>query len=480
MTAPVFTQSRRAKIVCTLGPASNSDETLRLLIQRGMNVARINLSHGDHASNAAAIARVRRVAQELDAAIGIIADLQGPKIRTGGLDQGPVMLHAGKEMVLTSLMIPGDAARIAIDYPDLHREVEAGARILISDGHIELEVTGVRKGDIHTVILHGGWLRGHQGVNVPNGGSALPSLTEKDVVDLEFALDQAVDYIGQSFVRRADDIRETKRRIARSGVDAQVIAKIEKPQALQNLEEILEVSDGVMVARGDLGVELPPEEVPIWQKRIIARAAHHLVPVITATQMLESMIHEPRPTRAEASDVANAVWDGTDAVMLSGETAIGNYPVEAVTMMDRIVRAAESSYQRRDEDPVQERFDYSFEIARAAGRIARVDPEVRAIAAFTKSGYTARLISKERPPAPVLAMTPDPRVLQRASLWWGVMPLQCRMLDTMDEMVKEVDQAARRTYAVRADDTVIIIGSMPVELSGTTNFLKLHRIGEVT
>ncbi len=479
MTAPVFTQSRRAKIVCTLGPASSSDETVRLLVQRGMNVVRINLSHGDHASNAAAIARVRRVAQELGAPIGIIADLQGPKIRTGGLDNGPVMLQQGKPLVLTSGVMPGDATSIAIDYPDLHREVEVGASILISDGLIELEVTGVQAGDIHTRVLHGGLLRDHQGVNVPDGGAALPSLTEKDIADLAFALEQGVDYIGQSFVRRADDVRETKRHIARAGADVQVIAKIEKPQALQHLEEILEVSDGVMVARGDLGIELPPEQVPIWQKRIITRAAYHLVPVIIATQMLESMVHEPRPTRAEASDVANAVWDGTDAVMLSGETAIGDYPVEAVTMMDRIVRAAESAQERRGDDSVLERFDYSFAIARAAGRIARGDPEVRAIAAFTKSGYTARLTSKERPPAPVLAMTPDPRVLQRASLWWGVTPLQCRMLDTVDEMVREVDQAARRTYAVHPGDTVIIVGSMPVELSGTTNFLKLHRIGEV-
>lgn len=477
---PSLALHRRTKIVCTLGPASSDDATIRLLIANGMNTARINMSHGDHDQHRAVIGRVRAAGDSLGIPIGIIADLQGPKIRTGELENPPALLATGATFTLTTEQLMGDAHRVSVDYAGLPGEVSAGDRILLGDGALELMVLAATADAVHTEVVHGGLLAEHQGISVPSGIGGLPSLTEKDLRDLRFALDMGVEYVAQSFVRRASDVRDTKRLIAAAGGDCHVIAKIEKPQALYDLEDILDESDGVMVARGDLGVELPPEEVPLWQKRIIARAAYHLVPVITATQMLESMIHSVRPTRAEASDVANAIWDGTDAVMLSAETAVGEYPAETVAMMDRIIRSAESA-SRPPADGAHhiERPDYSYDIARAARQIAETNPEVRAIVAFTSSGYTARLISKERPPAPVLVLTPDERVMRRCSLFWGVTARECRMLGTLDEMVTEVDHAMRSRFGLREGETVVLVGSLPVERVGITNFLKLHRVGEV-
>ncbi len=480
MQAYPLTPARRTKIVCTLGPASSDPETIRRLIEHGMNVARINMSHGTREGHRATAERVRSAAEQTGTVVAIMADLQGPKIRTGPLQNGPVELRTGGRFSLTTERVPGGPAAVSVDFEGLTREVAAGDPILLSDGLIELEVEAVSRAEVQTRVVHGGVLGERQGVNIPGGATDLPSLTQKDIADLQFALELGVDYVAQSFVRRAEDVREAKRQIAKAGADTPLIAKIEKPQALNNIEQILAEADGVMVARGDLGVELPPEEVPLWQKRIIARAAYYLVPVITATQMLESMVHQTRPTRAEASDVANAIWDGTDAVMLSAETAIGDHPVEATAMMDRIVRSAETA-ARPPVDDVHpaDRLDFSHDIARAAGQIAETNPDVKLIAAFTKSGYTARLISKERPPAAILALTPSPQVMRRAALFWGVTPLQCQMLGTVAEMVREVDEAARSRYSLPDGSAAIIIGSLPVELSGTTNFLKLHRIGEL-
>ncbi|HWO94547.1 MAG TPA: pyruvate kinase [Dehalococcoidia bacterium] len=476
---PTFAQQRRAKIICTLGPASDDPDTIRMLIQRGMNVARINMSHGTHERHRETVRLVREAAEHFGQPIAVIGDLQGPKIRTGTLEQGKVELQPSASFSLTTEPVVGDDHRVSINYPDIARDVGPGDRILVSDGMIELKVEEARPSEVATTVVHGGLLLDHQGVNLPDGASALSSLTEKDLVDLDFLLDLPVDYVALSFVRRAQDLRDLRWRMGQRGAKTPIIAKIEKRQALENLDEVLTMADALIVARGDLGVELPPEEVPLWQKRIVARAGQYLVPVITATQMLESMVQSPRPTRAEASDVANSVWEGADALMLSGETAIGGYPVEAVDMMDRIIRAAES-LSTPDARPISPKvMEYSYDIARAARQIAEANHEVRAIVAFTQSGYTARLISKERPPVPILALTPSEDVRRRMALYWGVLARECRPLTSIDDMLVEVDHVARSHYALREGATVIIVGSLPVERQGMTNFLKLHRIGEL-
>jgi pyruvate kinase len=471
---------RRTKIVATLGPATESDDRLRQLIEAGLDVVRLNFSHGTHAEHAERIARVRKIAAAARKPVAILQDLQGPKIRTGQLANDiPVLLKDGAQFVLTTEPVLGDAQRVSTTYLGLPGDAAPGERILLSDGLIELVVTAVRGNDVVTEIVHGGSLRESQGINLPGSAVSAAAITEKDREDLAFGLSQDVDYVAMSFVRRADDVRELKQLIAAANKKTPVVAKIEKPQALDDLEAILQVTDAVMVARGDLGVEMAPEQVPIVQKDLIAAASRHNVTVITATQMLESMINNPRPTRAEASDVANAIFDGTDAVMLSGETAVGQFPVEAVEMMARIAVATEGS----------RRFQEQFELGRSLGlrpegasntslaisqaaRTIAASTSVAAIVAFTQSGYTARLVSKDRPPVPIFALTPSEDVARRVSLYWGVTPIVCARYEHLNELDAFVRKILPE-HGVAPGNQVALTGGHPLRHFGPTNFIKI-------
>jgi len=469
---------RRAKIVCTIGPASSSPEKLAALVEAGMDVARLNFSHGTHQDHAQVIAELRRLAAQRNRPLTLLQDLQGPKIRTGPLAAGPVELVAGAPFTLTTRPVPGDAACVSTTYPQLPADVKPGDQLLLSDGLLRLEVKGVRGEDVECMVVDGGQLRARAGINLPGVSVSAPSLTAKDEADLEFGIAQEVDYVALSFVRRAADVTDLKERLARRGAAIGVVPKIEKPEALDELEAILSAADAVMIARGDLGVELSPERVPFIQKQIIRQAAQFKVPVITATQMLESMIEHPRPTRAEASDVANAVFDGTDAVMLSGETAAGRYPVEAAAMMARIVREAETHLafaperRRRDEGTVS----FPDAMAEAACRAAA---EVKAVAivAFTQSGFTARLISKHRPSVPVVAFTPHPRILRRLGLYWGVLPRYSPFIADTEQMITRADQALLEENLTRPGDPLVFLAGSPSSQQGTTNLMKLHWAG---
>lgn len=468
---------RRAKIVCTIGPVSR--DCLGDLIEAGMDVARLNFSHGTHAEHARVIADLRRLSAQVGRPVAILQDLQGPKIRTGLHADGPVELVAGQSFVITTEEIPGDARRVSTTYEPLVRDVAEGDEILLSDGLLRLIVRGVRGADVECEVIDGGVLRERAGINLPGVELSVPSLTEKDRQDLAFGIAQGVDFVALSFVRRAGDIAELQEILKGAEVTIGAVAKLEKPQALEDLDQILAVSDAVMVARGDLGVELSPEQVPSAQKRIIRAAIQAGKPVITATQMLESMIEHPRPTRAETSDVANAVLDGTDAVMLSGETAVGQYPVEVVRMMDRIVRQSERDLdflpeRRLNED--QRPLDFSDAIANAAGRVA-VEIQAAAIVAFTQSGFTAQLISKYRPAHPVFALTPHDRVRSRLCLSWGVYPLRTDFVNDTDAMIGKIDAILRDAELVQMGDNLVFLAGMPPTQQGTTNLLRLHRVG---
>ncbi|WP_322496590.1 pyruvate kinase [Chloroflexus sp.] len=472
---------RRTKIVATLGPATSTPERIAGLIRAGMNVARLNFSHGTHADHAARIAMVRRAAAEAGRHVAILQDLQGPKIRTGPLANGqPVELMAGQRFIITTEPIIGDANRVSTTYRALPLDVRPRDRILLSDGLIELVVTSHTDTEVETEVVHGGRLREHQGINLPGVRVSAPAATEKDFVDLAFGLEQGVDYVALSFVRRASDVREVKEFIRRAGKQTPVIAKIERPEALDVLPEILAEADGIMVARGDLGVEMPPERVPIVQKQIIAAANQALLPVITATQMLESMIHNPRPTRAEASDVANAIIDGTDAVMLSGETAAGAYPIEAVQMMALIADAVEASLSN-SQHPATPRWTIApaqstpRAIAAAACTIANTLP-VRFIAVLTQSGASARLVSHYRPEVPVIAFCPSEETARRTSLYWGVTPIVIEARDRLEELELQIVRMMREIGIVRRGDLIVLSGGHPVYRYGPTNFLKVITI----
>lgn len=470
---------RRAKIVCTIGPASNSKDLMRELLRCGMNVARLNFSHGSHEDHARTIERLRSVAREEGRNLCIMQDLQGPKIRTGRLKgHQPVTLRAGSMVTITpDENVLGDEKVLSTTFKTLAKDVEPGARILLSDGLIELRVRAVNGTDVQCEIINGGILGENKGINLPGAVLTIPSLTSKDEQDLEFGLRHAVDVVAVSFIRTADDVRAVKSRIAKHEGTAWVVAKLEKPQAIDHLEEILEISDGVMVARGDLGVEMPPEKVPIIQKHIIRRAAEWRKPVITATQMLESMIENPRPTRAEASDVANAIFDGTDAVMLSGETASGKYPREAVAMMAKIIHETESHMphdgQHRRRTP--RRLSISETICESVAHAAE-DLEMRAIVVFTETGTTARLISKYRPNTEIFAFTSIEQVCHRLNLLWGVQPISCEHAPTTDDMVATAERVLREREAVRDGDVIGIAAGTKTK-TGSTNFMRLHLIG---
>jgi len=469
---------RRAKIVCTIGPASSSEAVLRDLLRHGMDVARLNFSHGTYADHSKRIEMLRRAAQKEDRTVCILQDLQGPKIRTGRLKyRTPVALKAGSKIVITPRDVAGNGLLISTTFQTLAQEVEPGAAILLSDGLIELRVLAVRGDDVECEVINGGMLGEHQGINLPGRVLSVPSLTPKDEEDLAFGVKHGVDAVAVSFIRTAEDVRAAKRLIASHNSDLPVIAKLEKPQAIEHLEEIFDVADGVMVARGDLGVEMPPEKVPIIQKHIIRRAAQWRKPVITATQMLESMIENPRPTRAEASDVANAIFDGSDALMLSGETASGKYPREAAAIMARIIVETERNMtepaQRRRRDHRQ--LSISETICESVAHAAQ-DLDMRAIAVYTETGNTARLISKYRPKCGVYAFSNVDHVCNRSNLFWGVRPMPCEHTPSTEEMVATAEKDLLKIHAVSAGDVMGVVAGTQ-RSSGSTNFLRLHIVG---
>lgn len=472
-TAPL----RRAKIICTLGPSCNTEATIRGLLQVGMDVARLNFSHGKHEDHAACIKMLRQAAAAEGRTICVLQDLQGPKIRTGKLKGGgPVILQTGGTVTITTRDVEGTAETISTSFKSLPNEVHTGARILLSDGKIELRVTKAGTTDIECQIINGGTLGERQGINLPGTPLSIPALTTKDREDLEFGLESGVDVVALSFVRSAADVLEVKEIIAEHNQTVPVIAKLEKPQALDQLEDILEASDGVMVARGDLGVEVPPEKVPVIQKYVIRRAAEWRKPVITATQMLESMIDNPRPTRAEASDVANAIFDGTDAVMLSGETASGKYPREAVCMMGKIIVEAENNMaeftQPRRRRESARMLSISETICESIAHSAE-DTDMAAIAVFTETGNTARLISKYRPKARIYAFSHVPEVCNRMNLFWGVQPVRRDHALSSEEMLATAEQELLRAGRVKPGHVLGVVAGTQMS-SGSTNFMRLH------
>jgi pyruvate kinase len=471
-TAPL----RRAKIICTLGPSCNSEAIIRGLLQVGMDVARLNFSHGKHEDHATCIQVLRRAAAAEGRTICVLQDLQGPKIRTGKLKGGvPVTLQTGSLVTITTRDLEGTSELISTSFKSLPSEVHVGARILLSDGKIELRVTRAGTADIECQIVNGGVLGERQGINLPGTALSIPALTDKDREDLEFGLENGVDAVALSFVRSAADVLEVKEIIGEHNQTVPVIAKLEKPQALDQLEDILEASDGVMVARGDLGVEVPPEKVPVIQKYVIRRAAEWRKPVIIATQMLESMIDNPRPTRAEASDVANAIFDGTDAVMLSAETASGKYPREAVCMMGKIIVEAENNMaeftqpRRRRE---RRMLSISETICESIAHAAE-DTDMAAIAVFTETGNTARMISKYRPKSRIYAFSHVREVCNRMNLFWGVQPVRRENALSSEEMLATAEQELLRSGRVKPGHVLGVVAGTQMS-SGSTNFMRLH------
>jgi pyruvate kinase len=476
LCSPETVPLRRAKIICTLGPSCNTEAAIRELLQVGMDVARLNFSHGRHEDHAVCIESLRRAAATEGRTVCILQDLQGPKIRTGKLQGGvPVTLKTGSTVTITIRDVEGTADLIPTTFKSLPSEVHTGSRILLSDGKIELHVTRAGTTDIECKIINGGTLGERQGINLPGTALSIPALTDKDRADLEFGLENGVDVVALSFVRSAADVLEVKNIIAAHGQTVPVIAKLEKPQALDQLEEILEAADGVMVARGDLGVEMPPEKVPVIQKYVIRRAAEWRKPVIIATQMLESMIENPRPTRAEASDVANAIFDGTDAVMLSAETASGRYPLEAVCMMSKIVIEAENNMaeftqpRRRRE---RRMLSISETICESIAHSAE-DTDMAAIAVFTETGNTARMLSKYRPKSRIYAFSHVPEVCNRMNLFWGVQSVRRDQALNADEMLATAEQELLRTGRIKPGHVLGVVAGTQMS-SGSTNFMRLH------
>lgn len=480
-------QIRKAKIVATLGPSSSDEITVRNLLQAGVNVVRLNFSHGTHQDHAERVALIRKLSSEMNKPVAILQDLQGPKLRVGTLPEGGIHLSAGQKVVLTMInaahSIPASETIIPMDVPNLARSVQPGNRILLDDGNLEMEVVGVENEAVIASVTLGGKLSSNKGVNLPGTHLDIPGFTEKDREDLGFGLQLGVDIVAISFVRTAADIENVRKAIksmAPKQDDTPIIAKIELPEAIDNLHEIIHAADGVMVARGDLGVETSPSMVPIVQKEIISTANRHSKIVITATQMLDSMIHNPRPTRAEASDVANAVFDGTDAVMLSGETASGSYPLESVQMMASIVDEAESNFERwghSDTSIEAAVHDDAISITRAARELAH-DRNVAAIAVFTQTGKTALLMSKARPGVPILAFTPHERACNRMAIDWGVQPYIVPYAFNMEDMLKIVEKNILASTPIKPGQQVVIITGFPICDFRAPNLALLHTIGD--
>ncbi len=464
----------KTKIVCTIGPASKSPVILEQLIQAGMNVARLNFSHGTQPSHQEAMVNLRRLAKRSNKPLAILQDLAGPKIRIGQIKEGSITLESGALFTLTGRQVPGDSNQVSLNYPDLPQEVQPGDSLLLSDGALELEVMETTSHDIKCRVVVGGALSSFKGINLPTRSIRVPILTDKDKNDLAFGIEQEVDYIALSFVRNIDDVLHVKRFMEKHNCSIPIIAKIEKHEAVANIDEIIAVVDGVMVARGDLGVEIPLENVPLVQKMLIEKANRAGKPVITATQMLRSMVDNPRPTRAEVTDVANAVFDGTDAVMLSEETAVGDYPVEAVAMMVKIARDAESGvpyeswterFGTKEEKTIPESVGY------AACKLAETI-HAAYIISFTQSGSTAQIVSKYRPRPLILAPTPEEKTFHRLSLIWGVVPILSEESQNTDEMIKKTFQAVVKSGLAERGQKVVITAGIPVGVPGTTNMIK--------
>lgn len=464
---------RRTKIIATIGPASRSEATARSLIDAGVDAFRLNFSYGSHDEHTQAFELIQRLSHEAGRPVAILQDLQGPKIRVGKLAHGPLRLETDDETTFTTDSVTGDATRVPVRYSALPRVVKAGDRILLGDGEVELRVLSAKGSEVRARVTEGGALKENQGVHLPGAALSEEAITEKDLADLRLGIRLGVDYIALSFVRSGDDVRRLKQLIREQGARIPVIAKLEKREAIEALDDILSVADGVMVARGDLGLELGPEKVPLLQKRIIQLANERGILVVTATQMLESMVNSSRPTRAEASDVANAILDGTDAVMLSAETAVGRYPTQAVRMMGRI--AEEVEHEAAGGHAERRRMSHAHAMSRAASDLAH-DVQASAIVIFTRSGYSAHLVSKERPRVPVFAFTPSVAVSRRLALWWGVTPLVATFTRSVERMIPRADRYLLERGLLQKGDTIVVARWSPLRARGWTNFVQLYRL----
>jgi len=470
---------RKTKIIATLGPASSSEAIIEKLIKSGVDVFRLNFSHGDHSSHLGAIKKVRAIAKNLKKPVAILQDLQGPKIRVGKLKNSePIYLKQGHTVKITTKDVLGSGSVIPITYKNLHKDVSIGDTILLDDGLMSLRVIEKANKDIICRVLTGGYLKEHKGINLPNVDVSVPSLTRKDREDLQFGLSNGVDYVALSFVRKPQDIIDLKRLMKKNGRTVPIIAKIEKPQAVKRIDEIITVSDGVMIARGDLGVEMSTQVVPILQKQIIAKVNDAGKIVITATQMLESMMNNPTPTRAEASDVANAIFDGTDVLMLSGETAQGKYPVEAVKTMVKIAEESEQSpFRIKHREQFDENDDSSVKAIANSVWYAAKESKAKAIVVFTLSGSTALLIAKQRPEAEIIALTPLEEAYHKMALYWGVKPLMSKFGDNTDKMIKKGEELILRKGFLKRGDKVVVVAGKTYSV-GSTNMMKIYKLSE--
>jgi pyruvate kinase len=469
---------RSTKIVATLGPASSSPEVVLKLIEAGVNVFRLNFSHGKREDHRNVVNIIRQTADHIGACVGILQDLQGPKIRVGVFADGAVELEEGQEFSLTcDDPSPGDAQRVGVTYEGLCGDVKVGDVLLLDDGRLSVEVTAVKRGVVTTRVLVGGRLSNNKGINIPGAQLSIPALTDKDVEDLKFGTELDVDWVAMSFVRNRDDLLLARHYLARAGSHARLMAKIEKPSAVDRFEEILAEVDGIMVARGDLGVEMPAERVPLIQKRMIRACIEAGKPVITATQMLESMVRNPTPTRAEASDVANAIFDGTDAVMLSSETAVGDYPVAAVKMMDRIARSVEAdeNYRRMMHEHVPKSDATTADAVALAAVEMAYNLDAKLIVTFTSTGNTALRVSRNRPPTPVLAITPNTRAERQLTVAWGVVTYLTDDVHDTEEMVVTATRAITDTQLLEPGDRYVITAGVPFGMRGTTNLIRVER-----
>ncbi|WP_424357297.1 pyruvate kinase [Methanocella sp. MCL-LM] len=470
---------RKTKIVCTIGPACDSQDMLEKLAVAGMNVARLNMSHADHQHTAQTIKNIRMVSEAIGRPIGILMDLQGPKIRIGTLPQ-PADLKPGETFTLTTRDVPGDHREVHVPFKELPQSVSTGQCLLLDDGLIELKVDAVTETEIRTKVVRGGELKSKKGINLPQSTIRIPSITEKDVKDLDFGIDQEVDMIAMSFVRKPDDVLELRKKIEDRDAEIPIISKIEKHEGVKNIDGILDIVDGVMVARGDLGIEIPMAEVPIVQKMIISKCNARGIPVITATQMLDSMIRNPIPTRAEATDVANAVFDGTDALMLSGETAFGEYPLKAVETMARIAKYTEdSTYYKHAIAAKAPKPSLSMTdaVALSTTESARV-LKAQAIITATQTGYSARKVSRYRPQMPILAVTNDPKVVSRLTLSWAVIPLLIGSPRNLDELIQDSVDACMKKGYIKNGDLVVITAGVLTGIPGGTNIMKIHVVAK--
>jgi len=470
---------KKTKILCTLGPSSNSREMIDKLIVAGMDAARFNFSHGSHEGHLKVLKTLRELEEKHGKPIAAIADLQGPKIRVGRFADGPVELKDGQTFTITTRDIPGNSTIVSTCYEHLPKDVEPDERLLLADGLLEFKVTKVTDTDIECIVIHGGTLSNNKGINLPETQISAPSLTEKDIVDLEFAIEHDFDCVALSFVRKPQDITDAKLIIHKAGKTIPVIAKIERAEAVESINDIIDCANGIMIARGDLGVELPPENVPVIQKQILKECNAQGVFVITATQMLESMTENARPTRAEASDVANAIFDGTDAVMLSGETASGKFPVEAVNMMTRIAEKAEES--RIDNIPnsytVDPLFSVEDGIALASVQAAK-NLNAKAIAVYTISGITASRVRKYRPHSPIYAFTPNEKTARRLTLLFGIVPMIAPIIHRFDDLFETIESRLAHLGVAKRGDILVTTAGIPLAKPGTTNTVKVHRVSE--